>query len=327
MRKTFQYAVFIALGGSILFACKGKKENELTLADASVVWWMAPGSIAQQDSIYEKNGLNVTAFSLQTGLQSKNAVISGAADIGLTATTPLAMGAFNKENLIVLCSYMESNSLLSLLTSAQTNSSQFPEPERPVAIIRGTISELYFYNYLRTYYPNVRIDDAKQLSITQPADALNVMRGDNAKSVVIWEPFATILSEKMPNLKVCRAEDVYTHRMYIVTTPEVLDKKRVAVQKFLKSFEQACELLNTNPAKGKAILKAIFPQQESSMNMLWDKVNFSLQFDYDAMKELILKDAQTAFELGQTPKDKLGQLRQLKEEDLQHYFNYDFKPN
>jgi ABC-type nitrate/sulfonate/bicarbonate transport system substrate-binding protein len=326
MKRVFQYVVFIALCSSILFGCKGNKENELTLADASVVWWMGPGSIAQKDNIYEKNGLKVKTFSLQTGLESKNAVISGAADIGLTATTPLAMGAFNKENLIVLCSYMESDCLLSLLTSTQNDTTQFPIPEPPVAIVKGTISELYFYNYLQTYSPNVQVNSINQLNV-KPADVTNAVKGGSAKSVVIWEPFATMLSEQMPDLKVCRAEDVYTHRMYIVTTPEILAQKKIAIQKFVKSFEQACELLNTNPAKGKNILKSIFPQQESSMNALWDKVDFSLKFDYETMKELIMKDAQITFELGQTSKDKQGNPRQLKKEDIQHYFNHNFKLN
>ncbi|GHT39941.1 hypothetical protein FACS189437_04720 [Bacteroidia bacterium] len=317
----------IAIGAVLITqSCSNTKQEveKLMLADASVVWWMGPGTVAQKDSIYEKNGLKVKTFSLQTGLESKNAVLSGAADIGLTATTPLAMGAFNNENLIVLCSYMESNSLLSLLTSAQDDTTLFLKPEPPVAIVKGTISELYFYNYLKTYYPDIDISTLNQLNV-KPADAVNAVKGGSAKSVVIWEPFATILSEQMPNLKICRAEDVYTQRMYIVTTPKVLAKKRAAIQNFVKSFGQACELLSTNPVKGKEILNSVFPQQASSMNTLWDKVDFSLKFDYDTMKELIMKDAQITFDLGQTPKDKSGNPRQLKKEDIQHYFDHDFK--
>jgi ABC-type nitrate/sulfonate/bicarbonate transport system substrate-binding protein len=144
---------------------------------------------------------------------------------------------------------------------------------------------------------------------------------------VIWEPFATILSEQMPNLKIYRAKDVYTHRMYIVTTPEVLDKKREAIQKFVKSFGQACALLKNKDTedRGGEILNSVFPQQYSSMNKLWDEVDFSLKFDYETMKELIMKDAQITFDLGQTPKDKSGNPRQLQKEDIQHYFNHDFK--
>jgi len=134
-----------------------------------------------------------------------------------------------------------------------------------------------------------------------------------------------MLYDQVPNLKINRAEDCYTHRMYIVTTPEVLAKKRSAIEKFVKSFGQACDLLNENSTKGKEILRSVFPQQESSMNTLWNTVDFSLKFDYEKMKELILKDAEIMYKLEQTPKDKAGNNRQLQPSDIEHYFNHDFK--
>ena len=322
MSNVVRYSLLFVLCSTFLLGCSSR-DNELTLADASVVWWMGPGTIAQKDSIYAKNGLIVKTFSMQTGLESKNAVVSGAADIGLTATTPLAMGAFQKENLIVLCSYMVSDNLLSLLTPKSDNTT-FSEPTPPIAIVKGTISELYFYNYMTTYFPNIAVSSLNQLNV-RPADAVNAVRGGSAKSAVLWEPFATMLSEQVSDLRINRAEDCYTHRMYIVTTPEVLAKKRSAIEKFVKSFGQACDLLNENPTKGKEILKSTFPNNESSMNALWDKVDFSLKFDYEKMKELILKDAEIMYELKQTPKDKAGNSRQLQLSDIEHYFNHDFK--
>jgi len=280
---------------------------------------MAPGTIAQKDSIYAKNGLNVKTFNMQTGLESKNAVISGAADIGLTATTPLAMGAFNKENLIVLSSYMVSDNLLSLLTPKSDDTSLYSKPTTPIAIVKGTISELYFYNYMTTHFSDTDISTLNQLNV-KPADVVNSVKGGSAKSAVIWEPFATMLSEQVPELKINRAADSYTHRMYIITTPEVLAKKRSAIEKFVKSFGQACEFLNKNPEKSKEILVSIFPQQKSSMELLWDKVDFSLKFDYTKMEELILKDAEITYKLGQTPKDKEGNYRRLQLADIEHYF-------
>jgi len=341
LKKIIRCSVLAILCSILLLGCNSSnKDNELTLADASVVWWMGAGAIAQIDSIYAKNGLKVKTFSMQTGLESKNAVVSGAADIGLTATTPLAMEAFEKEEnfivrlfnklfrikekkLIVLCSYMVSDNLLSLLTP-KSDDTTFSEPTPPIAIVKGTISELYFYNYMATHFPDTDIFNLNQLNVKAP-DVVNTVKGGSAKSAVIWEPFATMLSEQVPDLKINRAEDCYTHRMYIVTTPEVLAKKRSAIEKFVKSFEQACDLLNENPTKGKEILKSIFPNNESSMNALWDKVDFSLKFDYDKMKELILKDAEIMYKLKQTPKDEAGNHRQLQLSDIEHYFNHDFK--
>lgn len=327
--STFIAVVFGLALVMLLPSCKScnnesKTTEELTLADASVVWWMGPAIVAEQDKIFENNGLSVKTFDVQTGLASKNAVLSGSADIGLVATSPLAMGAFNKENLIVLCSYIESNDLLSLITPKNSqDTSLFSKPVAPVAIVKGTISEIYFYNYMQKYFPNQDVTSINQLNV-KPPDVGNAVKNGSAKSAVIWEPFATMIASSDSTLKLNRSSEIYTHRIYIVTTPEILKTKRSAIEKFVNSIKQACESLETNP-KAIEILKAKFPQQEKSMSALVDNVDFSLKFDYDNMKELILKDAQVAYTLGQTPKDDSGALRQLTVVDLNHYFNHDFK--
>lgn len=331
MKIVINYLVLFSTIGLLSQSCnscnnKNKTFDELTLADASVVWWMAPGIIAQKDSLYEKNDLRVKSFDVQTGLASKNSVLSGSADIGLVASTPLALGAFNKEKLIVLCSYVESSNLISLITQQDTTT--YSMPQTPVAIVKGTISEIYFYNYLLKYYEKDKERIIKdQLNIKAP-DVLNAMKSKDAKSAVIWEPFGTMIYESNKTIfKENRSPDIYTHRIYIISTPEILKRKRIAIEKFVKSFNQACVFIKTNPIQAKEILKAAFPQQELSMNALWDKVDFSLKFDYDKMEELIFKDAEITYKLEQTPKDKLGKLRQLKKQDLDYYFNHDFKLN
>lgn len=319
----------IVLGACILTLanCNSKESNtdELSLADASVVWWMAPGIIADKEKIYENNGLTVNTFNVQTGLASKNAVLSGSADIGLVASTPLALGAFSQENLIVLCSYVESSDLIALVSTTPGDTARYVLPQTPVAIVKGTISELYFYNYLSKYFPDKKEAIIKDQLNVKPADVANTVKSGDAKSGVIWEPYSTMLAQSdTAKYKVTRAPDVYTHRIYIVTTPEALARKRTAIEKFVKSFQQASDLIKKEPEKAKKILGDNFPPQKASMNLLWDKVSFDIKVDYDNMKDLIFLDAQTAYQLKQTPARE-GQPRQLKPTDLDFLFRHNFK--
>jgi len=319
--------LLVAVGTQSFTSCSHPEQDQLTLADASVVWWMGPGIIAQKQEIYQKHGLSVKSFDVQTGLASKNAVLSGSADIGLVASSPLATGAFNKENLIVLCSYVESKSLLSVITTNSGQTSSFSKPVPPIAIVKGTISEFYFYNYLTKtlHLQSNEIDElVKNELVVKPPDIVNAMKG-SAKSTAIWEPFGTMIAAGDSNLRVNRPEDIYTHRIYIVTRPEVLQKKRVAVEKFVQSFAEACDLIKTDPTTAKGIIKSAFPPQEQSMNALWDKVDFSLKVDYDDMKALIVEDGDILFHLGLTPKDNAGNSRHLNSEDVQYLFNHDFR--
>lgn len=330
MKKITIFILIVSIVVLLLQSCKtrnGSNEGmeEIILADASVVWWMAPGLIAQKDSLYKQNGLRVKSFDVQTGLASKNAVLSRSADVGLVASTPLALGAFSHENLIVLCSYVQSDHLLSLITSNHTDTAAFALPQTPVAIVKGTISEIYFYNYLSKYYPNEKDRIIKDQLNVKPPDVGNAMKSGNAKSAVIWEPFGTMIASSNSSFKQNRSPDIYTHRIYIITTPEILKRKGAAIDKFVKSFSQASELIKSNPDKAKGMLKEAFPQQEASMNALWDKVDFSVKTDYEQMKGLIMQDAQISYELGQTPKDNSGNPRQLTSDEISYYFNHDFK--
>lgn len=319
----------LVLQGSLSCSYQDSQKDEITLADASVVWWMAPGIIAQKKGLYEKNGLSVKSFDVQTGLASKNAVLSGSADIGLVATSPLATGAFNKENLVVLASYVDSNALLATITpntgtvASEVNRDMF-KPVPPVAIVKGTISEIYFYNYMKKYFEKDDATSINQLNVKPPDVSNNIKNGD-AKSAVIWEPFATLIASNNENVKINRSEEIYTHRIYIVTTPEVLQKKRSAVEKFVKTFQDASEFIKNNEQQAKDIIKSVFAGQEKSMNDLWGKVNFTVVDDYDKMKSLIVEDAEILSQLGLTPKDSSGNPRKLTLEDVQYFFNHDYK--
>lgn len=331
MKKKVGIAIFGILLMLLIQSCtrcsntEKNEKDELTLADASIVWWMAPGIIANEDSIYSKNQLNVKSFDVQTGLASKNAVISGTADIGFVASTPLAMSAFQKEDLVVLCSFIESSDLLAVITPKTNDTIKYSLPQPPISYVKGTISELYLYNYLAKYYPS-KIDEilnSENLMVKPPDVIATMSKNGGAKSAVIWEPFGTVIGSES-SLKVNRSEDIYTHRIYIVTSKKVLKNKRNAIIKFVKSIETACNVINKDKIRCQNIIKTKFPKQEKSMLLLWDKVDFSVKYDYENMKNLILKDAVVNYKLGQTPKDSQGNLRQLTINDVQYYFNHNF---
>lgn len=319
-------AIILITIGLILQGCNGcsnpkQKTNEIILADASVVWWMAPGIIAQSENFYEKNDLKVKSFDVQTGLASKNAVLSGSADIGLVATTPLALGAFQNEGLIILCSYVESNELIALVTKDNKDTSLYSRPTPPIAVVKGTISEIYLYNYLKKYYPQNADELIKDQLNIKPPDAPNSMKTNSSGSASIWEPFGAIMTDGNPDFKINRSPDVYTHRIYIVTTPKVLKEKREAVENFIKSFQMACDYIKENPSLAQEKISSLFPQQKSSMLTLWDKVDFSIKYDYERMKELLLLDVEVMADLQQTPKDSKGDFRRLTLENFNHLFD------
>ena len=84
----------------------------LTFADAGNIFWTTPTILARQEDLYKEFGLEVRFSDVQTGLAAKNAVLAGAADLGLVATTPIAAGALKDENSRLIATYVRSRALL-----------------------------------------------------------------------------------------------------------------------------------------------------------------------------------------------------------------------
>ena len=301
---------------------KNSRSDKLILADASIVWWMAPAIIAKEHNLYSKNNVNVRSFSTQTGLASMNAVLSGDADVGLVATSPLSINAFKNDSLVVLCSYIDSKSLIAAITpKSAKNSTAFLQP---VAVVKNTISEFYLYNYLKKYSPEIDYKKLNKLNV-MPANISNTILKKSAQSAVIWEPFATLIANKDSNVNIVRDTNIYDHRIYIVTRRSVLRAKSQALIKFVTSIGQACSILNTE--QGEKEILDDFPLQKKSISELYPKVNFSLKFDFEKMKTLILADAQTAYELGITPKNNAGSPEQLSLKEIKYFDrDFNFKP-
>ena len=158
----------------ILNSCTNK-DKELIYADASTVWWLAPTIIAQEQGFYKKNNLNIRTFDVRTGLASKNAVLSGSADVGMVAATPLAIGAYDKENIVVLASFVESGSLIAILAKDTIIT-------EPIALVKGTISQFYFFRYMEKHDSTFNLSTANYLYMKPPA-LTNTLINNDANTV------------------------------------------------------------------------------------------------------------------------------------------------
>jgi len=302
-------------------SCRKEEKNKLIFAGASSVWWTAPTIVAVDHDLFSKYGLEVRTFDVLTGLASKNAVISGAADIGLVAATPLAMGAYSEEPVEILCRYAQSKSLIAILTrkegdGAVTDKSKVVQEK--VAIVPGTISEWYLYNFLKRYDPN-NLAKKKEGKLDEvhlrPPDIPSVLRKENANTGVIWEPFVTaVLSDSSNKFNVVREEDIYTVSLYLITRPDVRKKKREEVKAFVKAVDKACSMINDPNEKIQYEIEKKYGYEAGSLDELWKKVDFSINQDAKIIKQEILDDIKIAIELGRTP--------EKHEPKLDHLFEY-----
>lgn len=294
----------------VLLSSCSNKNKQLIYADASTVWWLAPTIIAQEQGLYEKNNLKIKTFDVRTGLDSKNAVLSGSADVGMVAATPLAIGAYDKEDIIVLASFVESDSLIAILTKDSVIS-------EPIALVQGTISQFYFYKYMQKHDSTFNLENAKKLFMKPPA-ITNTLNNNDANTVTIWEPFASNYDKKGLNVIEIREGNLYTLKLFLITRPDVLKNKRSEVEKFVKCIHDACIYINNNDKQVREKLEEHFNQIIPAN--IWNSVQFEVKLgkeNYQIMKENIYDDAILTYRTGIKSKE-------LDKSSLDYLFDQDF---
>ncbi len=307
---------------SVIFSSCNKDE-ELILADSGISWWMAPTIIAKtkikDTSFYEKNDISVKTFDMQTGLASKNALLSGSADLGIVASTPIASSIYNNEKIIVLCSFVSSNNLLALITRVEGHNESLSMPNPKVAIVPATISELYLRNYLNKIDSSL---DFRKINIVnvKPADIPNYLAHGDANSAVIWEPFVTSIANTDSNLRIIRDSTIYQHRIYLITRPDVLKKKKDLIIRFINSLIESANYLKYSVKESQNIILNNLPNQKESMENLWYKVDFQIKFDYENMINLIKKDADMLRKIDIN-------LKERSSKDFDSYFDFEIPKN
>ena len=294
----------------------GEKEElqEIVFAAANTTWWTAPTIVATTNDLFSKQKLKVRTFDVMTGLASKNAVISGAADVGLVAATPLAMGAYKEEPVQILGCYAQSDSLIAIVTRKQQNintSDECDAVQEKVAIVPGTISEWYLYSFLKDANQcdpnNLKNMENGKLSTVhlRPQDIPNVMKKGDAESAVIWEPFVTMIEPNPddPNAKynVLRKPGIYTLSLYLITRPDVIEKKPKEIEAFVKAVSQACSTVEDSNEMIQRKMEDKFEYEHGSLNKLWKLVVFSFRQNPDEIEREIRNDIEIAKALGRTP--------------------------
>lgn len=316
-------AIVLALGSAYAYGKIFKPEsNTLIFADASNVWWTAPTIIANIDHLYDKADVQVKAFDVTSGLESKNAVLWGNADIGLVASTPLAIAAAKGEQLIVLGKYVSSDHLLSILSEVDILDSSCVKNGQDcnslinsltTVYVKNTISEFYLRQFLKAHHLEDQFNaiERRSLTVTPPAVANTFGKqagdGQRVNTAVIWEPFAQQIrdnskskqSSEITSLKMKTPEKgLYTMALYLVTTPQVWNKKKEALLKFVRAVDAADRQITEKNDGYRIKIEQKLGHTSGWLKESWPNVEFKFDTSRERIKALIDTDAALAQEVG-----------------------------
>jgi len=290
------------IAGAVLTGCTDRTAREsraagkLTLALPVADWWTAAPFIVSQKAPFKERGLELATLEVNSGLASKNAVVAGTADIGISAAAPLALAAASGEELVILGTYLHSPTVIGIVRPSEEVVGSVPS--EPIAVVPSTISEFALYHYLARIGKQHLLEQGqiRQLQL-KPPDIPTALRNGSAKSAVIWEPFLS-LSEEQPRLKADRTELKYDVSLYIITRPSILANRPEAVRAFLEGIDIACRRLNEKPEESRLQVERHFGFSKNFLSPTWSSVEYRYLFSKDSLRSEISRDAEIAKKLG-----------------------------
>lgn len=282
MKKSFKasLALFIlvaVLGCFSLFQnMKRTDSKKLVFADG-VLFWTAPTLIANDSKLFEKQRLDVEIVRHTTGLGAKNAVVSKTADIGIVATTPIAQGLLQDEEMKIIATYMLSSEILKLVRlkrDANENGGEksiedffkpFTHQKMKVGFVPGTISEQHLDNLEST--AGVLIE---RVAI-KPEQSVTLLEGGKLDAVSIWEPFSSMSSSE--TVWIASGENPLVS-LHFVTRQDVIEEKETMVLNFLEAIDAACREIQKDGNSAKVRVERLTKSQ--IQQDVWDSMKFSV---------------------------------------------------
>lgn len=284
----------VALG--FVAACSHKSDQELTFALPAADWWTAaPFANSRSTQLFKEAGVKVKFLEVNSGLASKNAVVAGTADVGVSAATPLALAAARKEKLVVLGTYLQSRAVVGLARPREIATEGLVEP---VAIVPSTISESFLFKYLAARGESQKLEnnELKKLSL-RPADIPSALKNGSARSAVVWEPFLTLATQD-GRFVVERNVPEFEVNLYILTRPSLLHSDGRDVRAFLKAVEACCHHVRKNPEEVRQEIEHRFGFTNNFLTPTWGTVDYNLTNDHEKMRAEILREAAVSKALG-----------------------------
>ena len=271
------------------------RESRLVLA-GTYEYWSAPTIVADRLRLFDEVELEVREAKFQSGIQAKNAVLNGTADVGVVATTPMAIGAFQDEDLVLIATMVQDGRLVKLVGR---NPSRPVSPEDivggRVGYVPGTISEITLHRLIDEY----DIDEQDFTTATyRPPDLVRALGRGEIDSFVAWEPIPLLAARDVEGASAFVDPDLYRVSLHIVTRPDVLRDRQPALTAFLRALQMANDAIKRDPDQARTIVESALDFDPGELESVWGDLQFMVDLDVPQLINDLETEGQWALDSG-----------------------------
>jgi len=209
-----------------------------------------PFYVAQQDGLYEKEQLTVELVTFLSALERDSALAAGAIDGAIT--DPVGALLFDKgRGLLKITSLClgktPAEGIFAILASPKsgiTNVEALKGVE--IAVSSATIIEYVTDRLLESQ--GFEADEIKKIEVKKMPIRMQMLLSDSVQAATLPEPLASIAAGKGARILITDSSSTESlSQTVIVFRTEALTKKKEAIARFFKAYENAVQVINSQP--------------------------------------------------------------------------------
>lgn len=247
--------------------------------------------IAQENQIFQKNGLDSSKNYLQTGKITLDAVARGDIQFGIIVEATIAFAGFH-DNLDVSIIAINQEKLDDAIVARKDHGINTPSDliGKKIGITSGTNSQMFLYKFLEKNKIS-----AKELNIINqsPPSIVASLNNGEIDAGSVWQPFRYNLKSQLgENFQVFNNENIYRGYAIVAVNNKYAKKNPNEVISFLKSLAEAQKYIEENKDSSIKILAREIDIDANVLSAIWNEYKIELSMDKDKLSDVISKEGQ-----------------------------------
>lgn len=233
--------------------------------------------IAEDQGFFARNGLNVTVRDYEPAIAGVDGMLKGEVDLAGASEYAVVIKAFKKDNISIIVSgdEIQSNYLIGRKDHGIQNVSDLRG--KKIGIPLGTNVEFYLGRFLVLH--SIDPQDVTIIDVRPPQFVNSTANGD-VDAIVCWQPYVNEIRDRLGNNTVILpAQSSQLTYGVIVCRNDWATAHPEAIDRFLRSLDEALDYEINHPKDAKAIVQKRLNFNDAYMETVWPQNHFSLSLD------------------------------------------------
>jgi NitT/TauT family transport system substrate-binding protein len=244
----------------------------ITLLESS-----SPAFVAEDQHLFEANGLNVTLKYYDVGLNAVNGMLSGEVDMAWPAEYILVGNAFQNQPIKVVAAAAKTDFAFLVARRDHGVNSVFDLYGKRIGVVRGTVMEFYLGRFLELR--GVRISEVTLVNMTLGQSA-NLLISGGVDAMIAFPPYTETAQRVLGDNAV--AWSAQSNQMLyglIAGRTEWIQQHPESVTRLLKALSQTQDFIAQHPSEAKNIVQRKMNYTSEYIDTVWSRNDFSLSLD------------------------------------------------